>query len=159
MAKTRLTPEQALQRIQRYCVYQDRCHQEVRSKLIEFGVYGDALETIMAELIEEGFLNEERYARSFARGKFRVKHWGRIRIVQELKARHISAYSIKQGLKEIDETEYRSTLQAVMEKKWEALANEEPYARKSKTAQYVISRGFESELVWEFINAWIKGTD
>jgi regulatory protein len=159
LAKTRLTPEQALQRIQRYCVYQDRCHQEVRSKLIEFGVYGDALETIMAELIEEGFLNEERYARSFARGKFRVKHWGRIRIVQELKARHISTYSIKQGLKEIDETEYRSTLQAVMEKKWEALTNEEPYARKSKTAHYVVSRGFESELVWEFINAWIKGTD
>ena len=159
MAKTRLTPDQALQRIQRYCVYQDRHHQEVRSKLIEFGVYGDALETIIAELIEEGFLNEERYARSFARGKFRVKHWGRIRIVQELKARHISAYSIKQGLKEIDETEYRSTLQAVMEKKWEALASEEPYARKSKTALYVISRGFESELVWEFINAWIKGTD
>jgi regulatory protein len=144
LAKTRLTPEQALQRIQRYCVYQDRHHQEVRSKLIEFGVYGDALETIIAELIEEGFLNEERYARSF---------------VQELKARHISAYSIKQGLKEIEETEYRSTLQAVMKKKWEALANEEPYARKSKTAQYVISRGFESELVWEFINAWIKGTD
>lgn len=159
MAKTRLTPDQALQRIQRYCVYQDRCHQEVRSKLIDFGVYGDSLESIMAELIEEGFLNEERYARSFARGKFRVKNWGRIRIVQELKARHISAYSIKQGLKEIDEAEYRSTLQFIAEKKWDALANEEPYTRKFKTAQYVISRGFESELVWEFINTWKKEND
>ncbi|MEN0005688.1 MAG: regulatory protein RecX [Bacteroidota bacterium] len=147
-----LTKNEALAKLQRYCVYQDRCHQEVRSKLIELGVYGDTLEEIMAELITENFLNEERFAKSFVRGKFRMKKWGRNRILQELKLRAISKYCIKKGMEEIEEAEYKATLQSVLSKKYESLAKEEDiFKRKTKTAHYAIRRGFESHLVWELV--------
>ena len=93
-----VSKEEALAKIQRYCAYQDRCHQEVRTRLLDMGVYADWLEEIIVQLIEENFLNEERFARSFARGKFRIKQWGRNRIRQELKKRNISAYCIRMAM-------------------------------------------------------------
>ena len=103
MQKKYLSKADALKRMQRYCAYQDRCHSEVRTKLIELGVYGDTLEEIMAELVIERFLDEERFARSYVRGKFRLKKWGRVRIKRELKLRKISAYCQRKGLEEIEE--------------------------------------------------------
>ena len=107
----------ALTRLQRYCAYQDRCHQEVRNKLLELGIFGDDLEEIIYDLIQENFLNEERYARSFARGKFRIKKWGRNRIRQELKMRNISDYCLRKAMTEIEENQYLNVLREVLRKK------------------------------------------
>ncbi len=139
----------ALVKLQRYCAYQDRCHAEVRTKLIELGCYGQDLEDVMASLIEEKFLDEERFARSFARGKFRMKQWGRVRILQELKQRKISDYCIRKAMEEIKEAEYLQTLNDVLEKRAYQIAEADDFARKGKLAQYAMSRGFEADLVWK----------
>lgn len=146
-----VTKEDALAKMQRYCAYQDRCHQEVRSRLLDMGVYGDWLEEIILKLIEENFLNEERFARSFARGKFRIKQWGRNRILQELKQRNISGYCIRKALEEIDERDYRRTLETLLLKKAETLPEEGPFNRNNKLARYAVGRGFEAELTWQAI--------
>ncbi len=142
----------ALLKLQRYCAYQDRCHQEVRGKLLDLGIYGDDLEEIIVDLIQENFLNEERYARSFARGKFRIKKWGRNRIRQELKMRNISSYCLRKAMTEIEDGEYWDTLMAVLQKKDSQLKEDDSYKRKNKLALYGISRGFESKIVWEAIH-------
>jgi regulatory protein len=144
--------EQALKKLQRFCAYQDRCHQEVRRKLLDLQIYGDDLEQIMVELIQDNFLNEERFAQSFARGKFRIKQWGRLRIVRELKARDISEYCIRQGLKEIEETEYRKTLRQLLEKRQAQLGELEPYPLRYKLYQYAQTRGYEPEYINEALD-------
>jgi regulatory protein len=149
--KKRVSQIEALQRLQKYCAYQDRCHQEVRSKLIKLGIFGDALEEIVSELISDGFLNESRFARAFARGKFRQKHWGRQRILMELKKRKVSDYCIREGLQEINEEEYAATLKEVIDKKNNLLKEKDPFKRRNKLAQFAIRRGFEPELVWEYL--------
>ena len=145
--------EDALTKLQRYCAYQDRCHKEVRSKLLELGVYGDDLEEVISDLIQENFLNEERFARSFARGKFRIKKWGRIRIRQELKMRDISAYCLRKAVTEIEEEDYLESLQKVLKKKDGLLKEKDEFKRKNKLVKYAISRGYETHLVWEAVNA------
>lgn len=149
-----ISREDGLKKLQRYCAYQDRCHQEVRSKLLDLGIFGDELEEIMSELIADNFLNEERFARSFARGKFRIKSWGRNRIIEELKKKKISAYCIKKALEEIDEEDYLEKLKAVITKKSEQLNEPDPWKKRTKIAQYAISRGFESQLVFEMVKAF-----
>ncbi len=151
-AKKYTSKADALVKLQRYCAYQDRCHSEVRSKLIELGCYGQDLEEVMASLIEEKFLDEERFARSFARGKFRMKQWGRTRILQELKLRKISDYCLRKAMEEIKEADYLETLKAVLEKRAGHIAEADDFARKGKLAQYAMSRGFEAELVWNLLN-------
>ncbi len=154
--KKYVSKEMALDKLQRYCVYQDRCHQEVRSKLLDLGIYGDDLEDIIVELISDNFLNEERFARSYARGKFRFKRWGRMRIRQELKRRAISDYCLRKGMEEIEEEEYQRVLQEVTEKKWNSTKAPNDFQRRSKVAKYVINRGFESSLVWEILKGMGK---
>ncbi len=151
MKKKYLTKSEALAKAQRYCAFQDRCHQEMRSKLIEWGVYGDTLEEVLADLIADRFLDEERFARSFARGKFRIKGWGRQRILNELRQRQISDYCLRKAMTEIEEDEYRQTLKELIEKRaaQETEANEA--LRRQKLASYAIRRGFEPELVWEVV--------
>ena len=143
----------ALQKMQRYCAFQERCHSEVRQKLLELSVYGDTLEEIIAELIADNYLNEERFARSYARGKFRTKAWGRNRIKQELKMRRVSEYCIRKGLEEIEEEDYLATLEKVIHKKLEELRNEDLFTAQQKTAQYAMRKGFESELIWQVIKS------
>ena len=138
----------ALKKLQRYCAYQDRCHQEVRKKLLDLGVYGDDLEEVISDLIEEKFLDEERFARSYARGKFRMKKWGRVRILRELKQRQISAYCIRKAMEEIEDDVYMDTLVKVLEKKWNESEGLQDYQRRKKVADYGIRRGFESNLVF-----------
>lgn len=149
--KKYVSRDEALSKLQHYCAYQDRCHQEVRSKLLDLGIYGDDLEEIMADLIADNFLNEERFARSFARGKFRMKQWGRIRIVRELKKRKISEYCIRQALSEIDDADYEKTLREVLEKKTGAGSEGDTFKLRGKVAAYAIRRGFEPERVWEIV--------
>lgn len=115
--------------------------------MLDLGIYGDDLEEIVAELITEGFLNEERFARSFVRGKYRMKQWGRIRIRQELKARKISEYCIRKGLEEIDEQAYLDGLQGLLEKKAEQLTGGTNFEKSTKLYQFAQRRGFEKELI------------
>ena len=143
----------ALQKMQRYCAFQERCHSEVRQKLIEISARGDTLEEIIAELIADNYLNEERFARAYARGKFRTKSWGRNRIKQELQMRRVSDYCIRKGLEEIEEEDYLATLEKVIAKKLEELRGEDHFTAQQKTAQYAMRKGYESELIWRTIKA------
>ena len=153
MMKKYISYEKALSKLQAYCAYQERCHQEVRSKLLDLGIYGDDLDNIIADLIEDNFLNEQRYAIAFAGGKFRVKKWGKIRIIRELKRNKISEYCIKKAIKsELPEADYIQTLQEVLEKKARLLNESNPFKRKQKLAKHAMEKGFESFLVWEQLN-------
>lgn len=149
--KKYISAADALKKLQRYCAYQDRCHAEVRSKLLDLGVYGDTLEQIMAELITDNFLNEERFARSYARGKFNIKKWGRTRIKQELKKRKITDYCIRKAMEEIEEEDYEKTLYQLIEKKAAQMEDPFSFQNKAMIATFLIRRGFESKLVWEAI--------
>ena len=149
--KKYISKQDALARLQKYCAYQDRCHQEVRSKLVEIGIYGDDLEEIIVDLIQDKFLDEQRFALSFARGKFRYKKWGRIRIRRELKMRDISDYCMKKAMAEIEEEDYIQTIQTLLTKKDQQIKEKNPYKRRKKLADYVIGKGYESFLVWNEI--------
>jgi regulatory protein len=142
---------EALGKIQRYCAYQERCHQEVKNKLFEFGLYSDQVNEVISELITSGFLNEERFARAFVGGKFRMKKWGRIKIVNELESKGVSANCIRLGLKEINENDYQKTLSEILLKKSEELAEENLFAKRNKISKYAIQKGYEPELVWKTI--------
>lgn len=139
--------EEALERLKKYCVYQDRCHQEVAMQLRRLGMHEDARAHIISELIRHEFLNEERFSRSFSRGKFSQKGWGRLRIVRELRARDISEFNIRLGLSEIDEETYLEQFGRQAER---ALAATEGLAepeRRRKLWNYLEYRGWESELI------------
>lgn len=145
-----LTPEQAYVKIRFYCAYQERTHQEVKQKLFQYGISWDAINEILAKLIEAGFLNEERFARAFVGGKFRTKEWGRKKIEVELKKRGVSTYSIQKALRdEIDQADYEKTVHKLIKKKWKSLRGpgNTSYVKQAKTRQYLISRGFENDII------------
>lgn len=139
--------DEATVNIEKYCAFQERCHKEVRYKLIEHGVYGDDLEEIISSLISNNFLDEERFAKTYARGKFRIKHWGRNKIIQELKMKDVSAYSIKEAMKEIDDEEYRNTLHGLLEKKERLSKYKNQYDRLKKLTDYALSKGYEYDII------------
>lgn len=144
-----------LSAIQHYCAYQERCHSEVRNKLLELDFRGSMLEEAMASLIADDFLNEERFARSYTRGKFRMKQWGRKKIVYELKAKKVSEYCIRKGLLEIGDEEYRNTLRLLFEKKGAELKSEKNiWIRKQKVQRYLIQKGYEHDMISELLKAW-----
>lgn len=145
------TLAEAKQKIEHYCAYQDRCHKEVVQKLRQMGMIPAAIDQLMGGLIAENYLNEMRFAQSFARGKFRIKHWGKNRIKRELQLRDISAYCIQAGLKEIDPQDYLASFHSLAEKKGASL-NHLPLAQqRKKLADYLFYRGWESTLVYEKI--------
>lgn len=149
--KKKLTPQQAYIKAQQTCAYQERCQQEMRDKLYEWGLYSDDVENIIANLITDNFLNEERFAKTYAGGKFRIKKWGRIKIKIELKKRKISDYCIRKAMEEIPDKDYISTLQQLIVKKGKEVKEKKTEVRNYKIAQYAISRGFEGELVWDLL--------
>lgn len=152
MAKKIITEKDiALQKLMRYCAYQERCHQEVRTKLIELKIYGDDLEEIISDLISENFLNEERFAIAYAGGKFRIKNWGKVRIRQELKKRRISDYCIKKAMKAIDEEGYIERLYKVIEKKIPTETETNQFKLKGRLAKHAIRKGYEPHLVWQVL--------
>lgn len=137
-----------IERIQSYCAYQERCHLEVRNKLLSWEIYGDALESYIAHLIEHNFLNEERFAAAYVRGKFNNNHWGRKKIVQALKLKQVSDYCIKKGLQEINENDYQKLLFDLAEKKAKSLMSEKnSYIHRQKITQYLLQKGFEYERI------------
>ena len=153
MYKQQLTKEQALQKLKHYCSYQERCHSEVREKLYSLGVWKKYHDEIIAILIEENYLNEERFATTFAGGKWRIKQWGRVKIKYELKQKQVSDYSIKKALKQIDEEEYLAVLSKLAKEKYAALKSEQYIVREKKTMNYLTSRGFEIELINKLFNS------
>lgn len=154
MQKKYLTKEQAIQKLRQYCAYQERSHSEVKQKLWELGVYRSEHDDIIASLIEDDYLNEERFARQFAGGKFRMKDWGRKKIYYGLKEKGIGDYLIKKALKEIDDTAYRKTLSDLAEKKYTSLKGEQYLVRKKKTMDYLLQKGFEPELITAVLNGF-----
>ncbi len=145
----KLTPQQARERIQRYCAYQERSHEEVRSKLFQLGLSSADAEEIIAALIVEGFLNEERFAKAFAGGKFRLKKWGKLKIENALEKKGISKNCIRSGLKEIDAEDYLETLKKILEEKSEKFEELNLYVKRDKLSQFAILKGYEPELVWK----------
>lgn len=150
--KKAYTVDEATKKAEHFCAYQERCHQEVVKKLKEMGMVPLSIDHIITHLIQENYLNEERFARAFARGKFRVKHWGRSRIVAELKQREISAYNMKAALQEIEPGAYMEALHELAVKRLEALREPSKQKRRKKLADYLLYRGWEPHLVHEKIN-------
>lgn len=153
-----LSKEEALVKLRHFCAYQDRNHKEVRSKLLSIKIYGDLLEEIISDLIDEDYLNEERYARNFARGKFRMKSWGKIRIRRELKYKGVSDYSIRKGIEEIEtEGGYRETLDKLLEKYITARTGKWSKNKlRNKAYEYAMQKGFESPLIIQSLNQFYK---
>jgi len=148
--------DEAKKKLEGYCSYQERCHKEVHQKLAELNMIPLAREEIVFHLIKHNFLNEERFAKSFARGKFRIKKWGKIRITRELKFRNITAYNIKIALAEIDVDDYFTTFEMLAEKKCATIIEANMYKKRKKLADYLLYRGWEPDLVYKKITALIK---
>src|SRR5690554_2336759 len=142
-----LTPAEAKIKIASYCAYQERCQKEVRDKLYEYGLHSHEVENLITSMILEGFLNEERFAKAFARGKFRIKKWGKLRISRELKFRVTSDTLVRIALKEIDEQEYWETLIYLAEKKLTEIKEKDKYKKRAKVYQFLTYKGYETELV------------
>lgn len=152
MYKQQLTKEQAHQKAKHYCAYQERCHSEVKEKLYGFGLRKVEVEELLSTLIEEDYLNEERYAVQFTGGRFRMKHWGRVKIKYELKQKQVSEYVIKKAMKVIDEKDYMATLYKLYEQKEKLLSSEKnQFTKKRKLQDYLLQKGFESALIRELL--------
>jgi len=150
--KKYFTVDEIKRKLEHYCAYQDRCHKEVEQKMWEFNLIPEAKELILLSLMKDDFLNEERFSKSYARGKFRIKNWGKQRIVRELRFRDISAYNIKTALKEIDETEYLKTLYSITENRNEVISEPNVYKRKKKLIDFLMRKGFENDLIFKTVN-------
>src|SRR5690606_16481600 len=150
--RKRLTPLQAKKRAESYCAYQERSQQEMRDKLYSWGLHSLDVENIIADLIGENFLNEERFAKAYTSGKFKIKQWGRVKIVNGLKFHRISPRLMKEALEEINPNEYYATLERILVKKSAVLKESDPYKRRIKLAQYALSRGFENNLIFDILN-------
>lgn len=143
-----MTKEDALVRLQRYCDYQDRCHQDVRTKLLSLKVYGEALEWVIDNLIQEGYLNETRFACNFARGKFRIKGWGRMRILNALRAKHISEYNCNKAMLEIEDDAYRERLSQLLQSQVEKLDPDITVpVRRQQLTSWAMRKGYETEII------------
>jgi regulatory protein len=143
-----LSKEQALQKLRHYCSYQERSHHEVKEKLYGYGLRKEAVEQLLCQLIEEDYLNEERFAIAFAGGKFRMKQWGKIKIVQALRERRVSNYCIQKALKEIEDASYEKVLTKLADRKWASLQKEpNMLLRMQKTKMHLLQKGFEARQV------------
>lgn len=147
-----LSIKEAKEKIYNFCAYQERTQKEVRNRLYEYGLGATEIEAMIADLISENFINEERFALSFAGGKFRIKKWGRLKIISELKSKGLSDYCLRQAIKAIDEDEYNDTLLYLIDKKALLEKEKDIFRKKNKIASYVISKGYEPDIVWNTLN-------
>ncbi len=150
------TVEEAQKKLENYCAYQDRCHKEVEKKLYEMQMITEAKELILLHLIGHNYLNEERFSKSFARGKFRIKKWGKRRIIRELKSKDISEYNIKKGLQEIDSDEYLETLKEIALKKSDSISEKNMFKKSQKITNFLLYRGFENDLIYQVVREIIE---
>ncbi|MFN3530077.1 MAG: regulatory protein RecX [Bacteroidia bacterium] len=146
-----------LEKLKHYCAWQERCHSEVKAKLEQLKVPWQEHDAIIAALIAENFLNEERFSRLFARSKMHQKQWGKQKIVQALKAKRVSDYCIRMALKELESEDYAQALEIAARRKWQQLAAESPFSRRNKLARYLMAKGFESEQLWAVVHTLEAG--
>ena len=144
-------PKKALAKAEHYCAYQERAQQEVRDKLYEWGLWPDAVEQIVATLVTDNFLNEERFARTYAKSKFNQKAWGRIKIKQGLKLKKIPDVLIRKALMDIDADAYLEKLSQILHKKAVTITEKDSYKRRYKLHQYALSRGYETDLIADIL--------
>ena len=157
MYSQKFTPQQAVPKIKQFCAYQERCHSEIKEKLYGFGLTTNESEEIITKLIEENYLNEERFAIQFAGGKFRIKQWGRIKIKYELKKKNVSEYCIKKALFAINDSDYLATLSKLADAKFSSLKNEKNrFAKKKKLQTHLRLKGYEGDLIQEVLIKLIK---
>jgi len=143
-----LTISEIKSKIERFCAYQERCHSEVVSKLRNFGLKSSEIDEVMVYLIDGNFINEERFARTFARGKHRIKGWGISRIVAELKARNISGYNITAALTEIDANDYQTAFDHIAERHWQSLTEKHPIKKRKKFCDFLLRKGYDADQVY-----------
>ena len=143
------TVAQAQKKLEYYCAYQERCHMEVIAKLKTLGMIPSVIDKIISELIKANYLNETRFTQSFVRGKFRIKKWGKNRILQELKVRDISSFNIKLGMKEISDDNYQKTFYELFEKRRREVKQLTKTEQKKKIFTYMSYRGWENSKVYE----------
>lgn len=146
------TNQEVIQKMERFCAYQERCHLETIQKMRAMAIDSGRIDEIMVYLIENRFLNEERFACSFARGKHRIKHWGKVRIINELKARNISQINIASALKEISSEEYEANFNTLSERIWAATKEANPIKKKKKVYDYLFRKGYENFLIYDKIS-------
>jgi regulatory protein len=146
---TNLSFTEVLKKLEYYCSYQDRCHNEVMQKAKELKLSSIEIDEAVVYLIAENYLNEERFARSFARGKFNIKKWGKVRITQELKSRAISPALIKLALTEIDQSVYYETFHNLATQHWNSLTERNGQKKRKKFSDYLLRKGYESDLIFE----------
>ncbi|MFD2248539.1 regulatory protein RecX [Pontibacter ruber] len=151
--KKNYTPKEALIKAAAYCAYQERTQQEVREKLYGYGLTPDEIEETIVRLSQEKLIDEERYAQAYVRGKYGLKKWGRRKIMQGLKAKGISDYCVKQGLKEIDPEVYEQNLLHLLEKKNQTEKEKNPFLRRQKLAYFLMSKGYENDLVQDALKS------
>jgi len=154
--KKTYTLQEATKKLEHYCAYQERCHQEVRQKLEGMYMIPEAIDVIIVHLLEHNFLNEERFAKTFVRGKFKIKAWGRRRLSFELKRKDVSKVNINQALATIEEAEYNEYFNDLAEKKANSLKESSVFKKRKKFIDYFLYRGWESYLVYEKANDLIK---
>ncbi len=153
MATEKLTPQQALPKAKHYCAYQERCHSEVKEKLYGFGLHKNDVEEILSKLIEEKYLNEERFAVHFAGGKFRMKKWGRVKIRYELKKKQVSEYCLKKALATIDDNDYQQVFEKHVADKLKTLRSEKNiFIKKRKLQDHLLQKGFEMDMIRSAVN-------
>ncbi len=140
-----------LQKAAGFCAYQERTQKEVRDRLAEWGIWGDEAEEMIVWLIENNYLNEERFSKAFAGGKFRMNNWGKIRIKQEMRYKGLTENCIKIGLAEISNSDYLEAIRKMIIKKADKTDTENPFLRKHKLARYIIGKGFEQDIVWQLL--------
>ncbi len=154
--KQTYTLTEAKKKLEHYCAYQERCHKEVRQKLKEMNMIPKAIDAVIGHLLEHNFLNEERFAKTFVRGKFKIKKWGKRRLTQELKQKDITKYNINLALAMISDDEYIETFNALAENKLASIREPNILKRKKKLADYLLYRGWEPHLVYDKVNELVK---
>lgn len=150
------TVTEAKKKLENYCAYQERCHKEVQQKLKDMHMIPEAIDVVIAHLLEHNFLNEERFAKTFVMGKFKIKKWGRRRLALELKQKDISKYNINLALNTIGDEEYIDTFNALAEKKAQSIRESNILKKKKKLADYLLYHGWEPHLVYEKVNELVK---
>ncbi len=145
-------PFEALQKIRHYCACRETTQKDVVGKLYRYGLSTVETENIVVQLIEEGFLNEERFACAYVREKFYFRKWGRRKILQELELKEVSHHHIKKGMQEIDPDEYEATMFDLIEKKKTQIRSDDHLEVRSKVGKYLIRKGYEPDLVWALLS-------
>jgi regulatory protein len=145
-------PEWILSKMKHFCAYQERCMQDVKTKLATFHLQEEVYDAIISRLMKEDYLNEERYAKAFARGKLNINKWGKNKIYAALQQRNVPELFILEGLNDIDDKDYVAVLREVIAKKSQELTEKDHNRRNKKLAKFAVLRGFESNLVWDVLN-------